>query len=216
MTTQQAQYTLNVSPDTGKPTTGSEWAGTYQWRLWRCLPGQTVAQPFAHRCVCPAASHRKGWCRPAGVWVCWLKKKKKKATVSLKVSQSQALSSACVGDKSYWLQRAAPWCCWPSAHTGPPLDMWRWLQHTASSAADTSPHITLQQNRHTQTTDDFIINNLIFPEGFWMFCLLFISFTFEEGTTTRMSLVTQKPLDFLKPWWSTEQAFIQIYLLSDI
>lgn len=143
-------------------------------------------------------------------------KKKKKATVSLKVSQSQALSSACVGDKSYWLQRAAPWCCWPSAHTGPPLDMWRWLQHTASSAADTSPHITLQQNRHTQTTDDFIINNLIFPEGFWMFCLLFISFTFEEGTTTRMSLVTQKPLDFLKPWWSTEQAFIQIYLLSDI
>lgn len=58
--------------------------------------------------------------------------------------------------KSYCYWRAALWCCWPSADTPPHPNKWRWLQHTASGAADTSPRTTLKQ---IQVKKKYLFNN---------------------------------------------------------
>lgn len=61
----------------GAPETGS---GTYQSRACLSPPGRTAVPPFPRRCVFPAACHRKGWCRPAGVGVGWLEENNNNTT----------------------------------------------------------------------------------------------------------------------------------------
>lgn len=51
---------------------GNRWCIIYRQRPWIFPPGGRVEPPSARRHVCPGACLRTDWCRPAGVWVCWL------------------------------------------------------------------------------------------------------------------------------------------------
>lgn len=189
MTTTQTQYALHViNTNTGSPRTGSEWYGTYLWREWRCLPGRTAVQPFARRCVCPVASHRTGWYRPVGVWVCWLKK----TTMSLRVSgNSHRHVSQCVlvishTDSGELLSDAAD----PVLTQG--------LLWTSECDLSTPPAVLptplhVQHWNRTDThvkTDHLIIDHLMITEGFQMFFSSFNVFIFKECTITSTSLLT--------------------------
>lgn len=137
---QQQQHCLSKLQKKKKGP-GSDSGRTNQWRACGCQPVQTAVRPLAHRCVCPFSCRCRGWCRPAGVWVCWLRE-----TRSTRLFCSSHECAACmrVGFKSYWSLQAVLWCCWPTADTGPRPDRWRWPQRTASGGADTSPHTTLK------------------------------------------------------------------------
>lgn len=62
-----------------KKKRGSDSGRTNRWRACGCQPVQTVVRPLAHRCACPFSSRRRGWCRPAGVWVCCLRANKQRS-----------------------------------------------------------------------------------------------------------------------------------------
>lgn len=82
-----------------KKGTGSDSGRTNQWRACGYQPVQTAVRPLAHRCVCPSSAHRRGWCRPAGFWVCWLRERRR---ARLFCSSHECAECTRVGFKSYW------------------------------------------------------------------------------------------------------------------
>lgn len=114
--------------------------------------------------------------------------------------RSHTYQSACSGSESYWWRRAALWCCRPSADAEPRPGMWTWPQHTASSAADTSPHTTLRENRRRS---ELIIlkrithwlHNVFFPP--------FIHYNSAQWTMSSSGLLANQ---FLIPFISSHYA----------